>query len=120
MPETPPLFRIAANQSLPAKAKQALMIANQELGILIYREPVQIANADQRASVLHLVNTEFNCTIALPGRQRGMFYLVVFDGVPSLIPESDVLPVVWAYALAKGGIEMARRVSYRPEMLPAP
>lgn len=122
------LFRIAPDQSIAAKSKQALMIAASELKILIYREPYQLGDVDQRNSLLHTLNTEFDETIPLPAG-RGVFYLIVVEDPaeqgekpkrrPVLIPENDVQAFVVGYAIAKVGIERARRVSYCAEMLPA-
>lgn len=123
-----PSFRIAPSQSVAAKAKQSLMVAAGELRILTYREPYQLSDVKQRDSLLHTLNTEFDETIPLPG-DGGVFYLIVIEDPaapgkkprrrPVLLPENDVQAWVVGYAVAKVGIELARRVSYRAEMLPA-
>jgi hypothetical protein len=51
-------------------------------------------------------------------RPSAVVYLVVVNDEPILVPENDVLPFTLGIALATGGPEMARKVSYRPEMLP--
>lgn len=121
MPAYP--FRISPDQSVSAKAKQALMTGAKELQLFTYRQRYQLGNAAQRASLLHTLNTEFDVTVplpAVPAGGRAVFYLIVADGVPVLLAEDEVLPAVVLYALAKGGLDAARRVSYRPETLPAP
>jgi hypothetical protein len=55
-------------------------------------------------------------TISTP---PGVFFLIDLDGVPLTLPEDDALPFILGVVLAKRGLEAARRVSYRPEMLPA-
>jgi len=123
-----PQFRIAPSQSPAAKAKQSLMVAAGELRILTYREPYQLSDRAQRDSLLHTLNTEFDETIPLPA-DGGVFYLIVVEDPakaggkpkrrPVIVPENDVQAWVVGYAVAKVGIEQARRVSYRAEMLPA-
>lgn len=127
------LFRIAADQSGGTIAKQALMVASNELGVLTYRQPYQLADAAQRDCLLHTLNTEFDTTIPLPpikydnvGKARkarsAIFYLIVDLELkqPVLLPENDVVPFVLGLVLARCGIEAARRVTYRAEMLPVP
>lgn len=117
---TPPPVRIAVDQPIATKAKQALMIGSQELRLFAYRQPYHLGHVDQREALLETLNTEFRRTTALPPKSvsgRLVVYLVVADGEPVLIPENDVLAWVLAYALAKGGRAAADRVSYRPDML---
>ncbi len=111
-------FRIAPAQALAAKAKQALMIGADELRLFTYYSPYQLGDADQRASLLHTLEEQWGATISLPEAPTGVFYLVVVDDEPVLVPESDALPFTLAIALATGGPDLARQVSYRPEMLP--
>ncbi len=114
-------FRIAAHQAMAAKAKQALMIADEELRLLLYRQPYQLANDMQRASLLNTLREEFDAEIPLVTLDRKTTgFLVVYDGTPIIVYEADALPFVLGIALATGGIDMARRVSYRVDMLPAP
>jgi|ERR1051325_9042270 hypothetical protein len=115
-------FRIATGQSFTATAKQALMIGAGELGLFAYREPYQLGDEDQRASLLHTLNTEFDTSIPLPSKgTRSVYYLIVLldERQPVIIPESEVVAFVFGYVLGKAGIDAARRVSYRPDMLPA-
>lgn len=124
------LFRIAPGQSGGHMARQALMIAAKELRVITYREPYQMADPDQRDCLLHTLNTEFDQTIPLPpveydrsGEPRSsVFYLIVDlkTRIPILLPEGDVVPFVLALVFARQGIDAARRVTYRAEMLPAP
>lgn len=116
-------FRIAAGQSGGTVARQALMIAANELGVLGYRQPYQLGDSTQRTHLLHTLNTEFNTTIPLPPKDtRAVFYLVVDLELrkPILVPESDVVPFVFGYVLRAAGLAAAQRVSYRAEMLPVP
>jgi hypothetical protein len=119
MPTSPPV-RIAVEQSIATKAKQALMIGSQELRLFAYRHPYHLGHVDQREVLLETLHGEFKRSAALPPKSvssRLVVYLVVAEGEPLLIPENDVLPWVFAYALAKGGRAAAARVSYRPDML---
>jgi hypothetical protein len=116
---TVPPFRIAEKQAAAAKAKQALMIGSTELRVFTYREPYQLGDTAQRNSLLRTLNDEFDTTIPLPPADKpGVFYLVVLDGTPVLVPENDALAFTLGVVLAKEGVEVARRVSYRAEMLP--
>jgi len=127
---TPP-FRIAAGQPVATKAKQAPMIACQQLQLLTFRQPYHMGFHDQRRDLLHTLATEFGRTAVLPPMEASaklVLYLVVVDErvvdgkkttvrQPLLIPEVEVLPWVFGYVLAKAGREAAERVSYRPEIL---
>ena len=111
-------FRIRADQSVAAKAMQALMILSNELRLAVYRQPYQLGDTAQREALLHTLNTEFDTTIDLPKKGRHVMYLVIVEGAPLLLHVDEVLPWVIGYAHAKGGIDAARRVSYRADMLP--
>lgn len=204
-------FRIAAKQAPAAKAKQALMIAANELGVFTFYFPIQLADPAQRHSIRRMLADQFGIALALPdvhhvaisGRPDGgtftltygstqttgpiphdatpeqvaaalraldgidddvtvtsigtqyvvtfdlaehdrpkltaaadftggtnpgisvqrpaaVFHLVVLDGQPILLPEDDALAFTFGVVLARRGLDAARRVSYRPEMLPAP
>jgi hypothetical protein len=115
-----PAFRIAAKQAPAAKAKQALMIAANELGVFTFYFPCQLGDAEQRESLRTLLAEQFDSAIPMPEETTGVFHLVVLDGVPLLIPENDALAFTAGVVLARLGLDAARRVSYRPEMLPAP
>jgi len=118
MTESAP-FRIAAKQAPAAKAKQALMIAANELGVFTFYFPCQLADAEQRDSLRALLAEQFGAKIPMPEETTGVFHLVVLDDVPLLIPENDALAFTFGVVLARLGLDAARRVSYRPEMLPA-
>lgn len=115
--------RIAGDQPIAAMAKNALMIASQELRLVAYRQPYHLGHAEQRAALLHTLDVELDRVANLPPIQlcaKYVIYLVVAGGEPVLIPEAEVLPWVSGYALAKGGRRAADRVSYRLEMLTWP
>lgn len=125
--------RIAVKQALAAKAKQVLMTGDLELGLFVYRQPYQLGNAEQRASLAATLEEEFHASIPLPEIEmkwdatakahvpkKSTVYLVVVAGTPVLVHENDALAFTLGLALAKGGIDMARRVSYRLDMLPLP
>lgn len=114
------LSRIAPGQSVGQTAKQSLMIASGELEILGYRGLYQLGQPAQRQSLLHTLNTEFDVTIPLA--DRGVFYPIVDldQRLPVALPEADVVAFVLGYGLARGGIDAARRLTYRPDMLPLP
>lgn len=117
---SPSPVRIGLDQPIATKAKQALMIGFQELRLFAYRQPFHLGYSEQRESLLHTLHTEFNRGVTLPAEDTSkklVVYLVVFEGEPLLLAEHEVLPWVFAIALAKGGRAMAERVSYRPEML---
>ena len=114
----PRAFRIRPAQSVAAKAMQALMILSNELKLVVYRQPYQLGDTAQREALLHTLNTEFNTTIELPKKGRTVAFLVVVEGKPLLLHTDEVLPFAVGYALAKGGLDAARRVSYRADMLP--
>lgn len=118
MTDKPRPFRIRADQSAAAKAMQALMILSDELKLAVYRQPYQLGDPAQREALLHTLNTEFDTSIDLPKKGRHVVYLVIVAGVPMLLHTDEVLPFVTAYAFANGGIDAARRVSYRGDMLP--
>jgi hypothetical protein len=212
-------FRIARTQAPAAKAKQALMIAANELGVFTFYFPFQLSDPAQRKSLRAMLASQFGTAVALPemhtvtipgnpqdgtftltfdwhpgshrGRLRhtettapidvnaseqdvqdvlagliklrgdvtvtsgpgrsflltfhhhedieitaagpfnsgttpkvtvsrpaGVFHLVVLDNIPILVPEDDALGFTIGVVLARLGVEAARRVSYRPEMLP--
>lgn len=117
---TEPTFRIAAYQAPAAKAKQAAMIAANELGIFTYFWPVQLADAEQRDSLRRLLAEQYGSEIPMPADTTGVFLFIELDGVPALIPENDAPAFVLGVVLGKRGLDAARRVTYRPEMLPAP
>jgi len=117
---TEPTFRIAERQAPAAKAKQALMIAANELRVFTFYSPYQLADPGQRESLRVQLAEQFGATIPMPQETAGVFHLVVLDGVPLLIPENDALAFTFGVVLARRGLDAARRVSYRPEMLPAP
>lgn len=117
---TKSVFRIRTNQAAAARAKQALMIASNELGIFTYYWPHQLADPAQRDSLLHMLAEQFSATLPLTDDPSGVFYLVVLDDEPILVPEADALAFTLGVVLGRRGIEEARRVSYRAEMLPAP
>jgi hypothetical protein len=113
-------FRIASKQAPAAKAKQALMIAANELGVFTFYSPYQLSDPDQRDALNVQLDEQFGAAIPMPKDTAGVFHLVVLDGVPLLIPENDALAFTFGVVLARLGLDAARRVSYRPEMLPAP
>lgn len=129
--EYDPAFRIAFRQAPMARSMQALMICNNELQGFVYRGPHQLADVDQREALLHVLNTEFDTTIALPeipeprrpskSAKAGSLiaHLVVVDDTPILFYEEDgVLPTVFGFVLGRYGIDAARRVTFRAGMLP--
>lgn len=118
MPDLP--FRIAPGQADWAMRTQSLMVAANELRVFTYREPYYLGNPDQRASLEYTLLTEFGATFPLPDDTRGVFYLIVLDGSPVLLPEEDANAFAFGVVLARQGLQAARRVSYRPEMLPDP
>lgn len=111
-------FRIAAKQAPAAKAKQSAMIGSDELEVFTYYFPFQAADPKQRASVAAWL-AQRGDTIPMPDETTGVFFLLELDGVPIVLPENDALPFILGVVLAKRGLEAARRVTYRPEMLPA-
>jgi hypothetical protein len=111
-------FRIAARQAPAAKAKQSAMIGSVELEVFTYYFPFQMADSNQRASVKAWLATR-GAAIPMPAESTGVFFLLELDDVPILLAENDALPFILGVVLAKRGLEAARRVSYRPEMLPA-
>lgn len=126
-------FRIAQGQSPMARGIQSLMIADLELGGLVYRGPYQLADTEQRDALLHTLNTEFDTTIDLPKtppprrKRQGVddqvgsliVYLVIIDGKPELFYEDDDVPsTVYGFIRGRLGIEAARRVTFRSGMLP--
>lgn len=121
-----PAFRMLPKQATGAKAKQSLMIASSELGAITYREGYQLGDPDQRESLLHTLRHEFNTTIPMPTFDPAdedpylVSYLVVVNGVPVLVPEEEAQAFALATVLCLAGVEAARRVSYRADMLPAP
>lgn len=121
MTATEPYARILSEQSTGSKAKQALMVASQELGVFTYREGYQLSDPDQRDALEHTLRHEFNTSIALPevGDIYTVSYLVVINGAPVLVPEEDAVQFTLGAVLALAGVQAARRVSYRPGMLPA-
>lgn len=132
-PTVPPV-RIEPVQSIATKAKQALMIAGQELEALVYRQPYHLGHQEQRDDLLETLRSEFGRTATLPPIElssRLVVYLVVAAGPPVkgtrkpvgepiLIPEVEVLPWVFAYVFGKLGRAAAERVGYRAEMLTTP
>jgi hypothetical protein len=117
-----PYARLLPAQATGAKAKQAAMIASGELRVLTYREGYQLADPAQRASLEYTLREEFGTAIPLPPVDpdgSAVSYLLVVNGVPVLVPEDDVQPFVAGVVLALAGVDAARRVSYRPDMLPA-
>lgn len=117
-----PYTRMLPAQATGAKAKQAAMIAANELRLLTYREGYQLADPAQRASLEYTLREEFDTAIALPEVApdgSAVSYLLVVNGVPVLVPEDDMQPFIAGVVLALGGVGPARRVSYRPDMLPA-
>lgn len=113
-------FRIAAKQAPAAKAKQTLMIAANELGVFTFYFPCQLSDPDQRASLQHMLADRYRASIPMPEGTTGVFHLIELDGLPMLIPENDALAFALGVVIARQGLAGARRVSYRPEMLPAP
>jgi hypothetical protein len=142
-PSGPPPLRIDPNDTGAVRAKNALMIASQELRLFAYHQPYDLDDPEQRAELEHTLATEFNRTIEMPapgvpsartavrgGRPAGaagVFYLIVLrqrgagrtTGEPVLVPESDVLAFVFGFALAASGRGAAQRVHYRTGMLTA-
>lgn len=112
-------YRIAPKQAPAAKAKQALMIGSDELGAFTYICPYQIGDEQQRLAVEGMF-TNMGHTLALPDDAAGVFYLIVMDSVPIMVPETDAVAFTMGVVLARLGLDAARRVSYRSEMLPAP
>lgn len=126
-------FRISDKQSPMTRSIQALMIADEELGALVYRGPYQLADTDHREALLHLLNTEYNTTITLPKPQppkrkregnEGKFgpmvaFLVIIDGKPELFYEEDNVPAtVYGFVRGRLGVDAARRVTFREGTLP--
>lgn len=112
-------FRIAAKQAPAAKAKQSAMIGSDELEVFTYYFPFQASDPKQCASVQAWLDQR-GVDIAWPAETGGVFLLLELDGVPIVLPENDALPFILGVVLAKRGLDAARRVTYRPEMLPAP
>jgi hypothetical protein len=119
-----PNVRLLPAQATGAKAKQALMIASGELDVFTYREGYQLADLDQRAALERTLRDEFDTSIPLPTVDPDdedaymVSYLVVVNGLPVLVPEEEAQPFALALVLALAGVKAARRVSYRPDMLP--
>lgn len=110
-------FRIMPGQAHAAVAKQALMIGDGELDLFTYREPYVINDAAQLASLVETLRTELGQAVAMPDTPAGVFYLIIRNGEAALIPQDDAPAVVWGIAFAVGGMQMAQRVSWRPEMV---
>lgn len=123
----PPQPHIAADQPVAVMAKQVLMTVS-ERRLITYRQVYHLGYTDQRQSLLHTLEKEFHRTADLPtpvmvGKNKDkfafnmVFYLVIADGEPILLPEEQVLPWVFGYVFGKAGREAAERISYRPDML---
>lgn len=110
-------YRIMPGQAHAAVAKQALMIGDGELDLFTYREPYVINDPAQMASLVTTLSTELGQAVTMPDTPTGVFYLIIRRGEAALIPQDDAPAVVWGIAFADGGMQMAQRVSWRPEMV---
>lgn len=121
--ETAPLrwpVRFMLSQAPGTKARQSLMVLSRELELACYREPYHLGHQEPRDDLLFTLEHDYNgATVDLPPIEESaklVVYLVVMEGVPHILPESHVLGIVWGYALGKGGMAAADRVSYLPWM----
>jgi hypothetical protein len=122
-------FRIAPDQATLTRHQQALMTLDEELNLVVYRGILQLAETNQREALLHIINTEYNTTIDLPGipSTRGgakaslLAHFMIIDGAPELwYDEDNPCAMAYAFALGRKGRAAAQRVSYRSGMTPPP
>ncbi len=111
--------RISPYQSNTTRAIQAVMIAATELELITALGPYQVGEPVQRESVLTWLRTRYNMTIPLT-QTRGLVFPILVDGTPVVLTEDNALPALTMLALVKLGLDGARRLSHRPDMLPVP
>ncbi len=126
-------FRLAPGQSPLARAIQSLMTLDNELHLVTYFWPIQLAEVEQREALLHFVNTWWDTTIDIPPVPpmrtiRGkkvpgtlIAYLLEIDGKPILWYDEDhIVAMAYAFAIGRAGRAAAQRISYRNGMVPPP
>lgn len=120
-PEQPdPDLPIDGTQPEATQSMQMLMIASgEDFGLFHYRGGFDLRRSDQYNALVDTLGPD----AVLPPRD-GAYYLVYLNTgdevrVPILIPEGQVRPFVFAFALSRG-LAVARQLLYMNGLLPLP
>lgn len=109
---------IDATEPIALQSRHALRLSD-ELGLLIFRWPLDMTNEAQVAATLDELGPECQ----LPDDTLGAYYYAIITNpgeapFPVIMPEGAVRDIVVGLGLARG-VDVARKVLYRVDILPA-